>query len=82
MNEKNIDILVNNDKARIQRVLVNFISNAIKFTKQGKIEAILYDVTIDENQNELIKLEVTDTGDGIRDDVKDKICNKFFTCGT
>lgn len=77
--EKNIKLSVNyqdnipsmfiGDDIRINRILLNLISNAIKFTKQGYI---LINVTIQKeiNNKVIIKLIIEDTGIGIS---KDKI---------
>jgi signal transduction histidine kinase len=59
------DINLNNqivyqDKHSIKRILINLISNAIKFTEHGEVQ-----VTITEINSDLIALAVEDTGIGI-----------------
>jgi signal transduction histidine kinase/ActR/RegA family two-component response regulator len=62
---------LNNDEFRFRQIFNNLISNAIKFTKNGKIE-IGY-----KKENEHIIFYVKDTGIGIEDDNKNKIFNRF-----
>jgi signal transduction histidine kinase len=58
--------LVVNDSARLRRVLVNLISNAIKFTETGRVA-----VLVQELAGERLSLTVHDTGIGIaQDDLK------------
>ncbi len=45
-------------------MIMNFVSNSIKFTHQGHIDIILYEIS------NTIKIEVKDTGEGMKDDVK------------
>lgn len=59
------DINLNNqivyqDKHSIKRILINLISNAIKFTEHGEVQ-----VTITEINSDLIAIAVEDTGIGI-----------------
>ncbi|MEF9940209.1 MAG: response regulator [Clostridium sp.] len=56
------------DAMKLQQVLINIISNAIKFTKPGgKVQFIVHQEKI--NQEEaLMKFTINDTGIGIRDD--------------
>lgn len=83
--EKKIDFLVQlvkdipeyvfSDKMRLTQVLVNLISNALKFTNQGSV--ILKIFTPENNNNgedSLISFSVTDTGIGIP---KDKLSIVF-----
>lgn len=60
------------DELRLKQIILNFISNAIKFTKSGSIEikCIL-------KQKKKIKIYVKDTGIGIRDEEKEKLFNDF-----
>ncbi len=52
-----------NDKNRIQRVIVNLISNSIKFTQRGgKVDVILKD---SKTNNSVLKIKVIDTGEGM-----------------
>jgi PAS domain S-box-containing protein len=60
------------DRYRLRQVLLNLISNAIKFTEKGKIEIIL--LSVDRN----IELCVKDTGIGIEKERQVQIFNRFF----
>jgi signal transduction histidine kinase len=57
------------DKARFTQVLMNLISNAIKFTLQGEIEAVVNMQTKNDDRLKAI-VSIRDTGIGI---AKDKI---------
>ena len=59
-----IPAVVRGDSMRVQQILINFLSNAIKFTEQGRIE--LRTSLLEEDTDEvLIRCEVSDTGIGI-----------------
>ena len=60
------------DKMRVTQILVNFISNAIKFTNTGFIKFGFYP------DLRGIRIFVTDTGIGIKDDDKSLIFDKFY----
>lgn len=60
------------DKFRISEVLANLLSNAISFTKEGKVE-----VTIKQSGNEVITT-VADTGPGIPSAAVPNLFTKFF----
>ncbi len=81
-NKKNIDLIFdideklnahfNSDAFRIQQILTNVLSNAIKFTHKGevKLEAVLV--------NNLAKIKVSDTGIGIKIENKDDLFVEFI----
>lgn len=74
VNKKNkIDIQLNGDMVRLQQVLINIVSNAIKFTEKGSVTLQVSSIT---KPNKVFEIEfkITDTGIGIP---KDKI-NKIF----
>ena len=57
---------VRGDGNRVRQVLVNFLSNAIKFTENGKVE--LRGILLDEPEKpNWVRFEVSDTGIGISD---------------
>lgn len=64
------------DKKRLHQILVNFISNSLKYTKTGHI-TMGYSY-IDEG----IKIYVSDTGIGIPIEEKDSIFNRFEKLGS
>jgi signal transduction histidine kinase len=69
------NLLVQTDKARLQHVLLNLLTNAIKFTNKGKIEigykAVYY-------QRKLgIEIFVSDTGIGMSSEFKQNIFQEF-----
>jgi signal transduction histidine kinase/DNA-binding response OmpR family regulator len=61
---KDVPFAVMGDRARVRQILVNLISNAIKFTAQGEV---VVNVSAVERLHDrtVIRFEVTDTGIGI-----------------
>ena len=64
------------DPLRIQQVLVNLLSNALKFTSTGRVDVIVK-VTGAGGSSEKLRFEVSDTGPGIRLEDQDKIFARF-----
>ncbi len=56
-----------NDQMRLRQILVNLISNAIKFTEQGSVRVQVEDFPREGEQADKIVIRVTDTGCGISD---------------
>jgi len=68
--------LLMTDAGKVQQIVYNFLSNAVKFTpERGSIE-ILANLKKDEKT---LRIEVTDTGCGIAEGDKQKIFEKFGT---
>ena len=63
---------------RLQQVLLNLVSNAIKFTnREGKINIKVEKVIDQENNAPLLKISITDNGIGIREEDKPKLFKLF-----
>ena len=69
-------LLVEADKERIVGVISNFLSNAIKFTKEGEI---FVSTEKKNNNNSYALVTVKDTGPGIDPEIFPKIFSKFIT---
>ena len=65
------DLYFTSDKNRLQQVLLNFITNALKFTDKG---SIIIDYKL---QDHFVKFSVTDTGIGIQQDKQATVFNRF-----
>jgi GAF domain-containing protein/DNA-binding response OmpR family regulator len=72
--DKPIDIIVDlapgmpkayGDEFRIRQVLLNLVSNASKFTREGSITISAYAVRDEETGQTMVRVDVTDTGIGI-----------------
>ncbi len=63
--------MVNGDKEKIRQVIINFIDNSIKYTKEGSI-----DVSVKNNNNKVIFC-VKDTGMGMTQEIKEGLFHKF-----
>lgn len=68
----NDDFLITSDKLRLYQIMVNLISNAIKFTDKGYV-ALTYEVV----DNTKLRISVEDTGPGISDDNLKIIFDRF-----
>lgn len=65
------------DAARIQQMIVNLCSNAIKFTERGGIFIEIRSEPGIMSEHENVWIAVTDTGIGIADDKQEAIFEKF-----
>jgi len=72
-NLKDLNIIT--DHKRVQQVLSNLLTNAVKYTERGSIETGVE--KIEKDGNEYLKFYVKDTGSGIPDDKKEHIFNRF-----
>jgi len=66
------------DEQKIFQVIQNLMSNAVKFTKEGHIFLrIEYDGSLGNSDNFMLKLEVEDTGIGIKPNVQNNLFKPF-----
>jgi two-component system sensor histidine kinase ChiS len=63
---------VDADENRVQQILHNLVSNAIKFTEMGRVE-----ITTAIHNHDYLIISVKDTGVGIPSDKLDKVFNPF-----
>ena len=56
------------DYSRLERILVNIVSNAVKFTLEGSISVTAEVSALPESRNALLSISVIDTGPGIREE--------------
>jgi len=64
------------DPYRLNQVMLNLISNAIKFTEKGAVDVRLH-VLSDNDQAQLIKIAITDTGIGMDQEFVQRLFDKF-----
>jgi len=68
--------IVRGDSVRLRQVVLNLLSNALKFTETGHV---LVSVTARDGEGEArrFRFEVADTGVGVPDEAKDRLFRKF-----
>ena len=65
------------DAKKVEKILWNLLSNALKFTKSGGMISLRAEETIT-GENKNLKLTVSDTGIGISPNEKNKIFDRFY----
>ena len=76
--DKTIPEFLLGDPARLQQVVANFLSNAIKFTDKGAITIKM----VPAETESAVKISVTDTGIGMTPEQKTRIFEKFTQAET
>ena len=76
-----LPLYLRGDPLRLSQILINYASNALKFTRQGEIVVRIVKVTEGENDL-LVRLEVQDTGIGMTEEVKAKLFQSFQQADT
>jgi CheY-like chemotaxis protein len=74
--EENTPLAIKGDPVRLNQILTNLISNAIKFTAFGSVNLDISSVN-SENGNVLLKFRVKDSGIGIPEDKLSSIFDSF-----
>lgn len=70
--DENDSMYLYGDSMRISQILINIVSNAIKFTDSGKVELIVKQIS-----DERFRFEIVDTGIGIEKEQIDSIFSPF-----
>jgi two-component system phosphate regulon sensor histidine kinase PhoR len=69
--DENKSCIVNGDKEKIRQIIINFIDNSIKYTKEGNIDISII------NKDGKIIFSVKDTGVGMTPEIKSTLFHKF-----
>ena len=70
----NVPKQIKSDPIRLQQILVNLVSNAVKFTENGHV---LIEVNVDDNSQNQLTFAVTDTGIGLSDEAIGNLFQSF-----
>jgi len=69
--------MIDTDPGKLQQILYNFLSNAIKVTPEGGTITLSADRVTRQDNSLGVRLAVADTGPGIPEDLQDVIFEKF-----
>jgi PAS domain S-box-containing protein len=64
--------VVHSDQALLERVIENFVTNAIRYTKQGSVSIT------SSREGDIARIAVKDTGIGIPEDQVDKVFEEYY----
>lgn len=79
--DKNLPVQLLGDETRIRQIMLNFVTNATKYTKSGKIELKVHAEPQEESKI-LLHITVTDTGIGIKQSDMDRLFSSFMQVDT
>ena len=77
LNLMDADICMSFDRNKMQRILLNLLSNAVKYNRKDGSVVVTVD-KIDVSEKEYVRIQVADTGIGIKDENKEKVFDRFF----
>ena len=73
-------LLIKGDPNRIRQIVLNFLSNAFKFTSEGEVKftvSVVSGVANSASANTMLKFEVSDTGVGVSRDSQSSLFSDF-----
>ena len=71
-----LPLTLSGDKDKIKRIMLNILTNAVKYTDTGYIVFVVDSVIVKDKCN--LRISISDTGGEISSDNIDKIFNKFY----
>nr|MCR5717166.1 response regulator [Lachnospiraceae bacterium] len=84
--EKNLDLKIDvtesipdklyGDDVRLKQVILNLLTNAVKYTEQGSVRLGIYGKQVEDDQVHLL-ISVKDTGSGIKEENKEALFQRF-----
>ena len=74
--DNNIPEVLIGDSVRLHQIILNLVSNAVKFTNEGKITASVR-LQSEDAENVVLEFAISDTGIGISENKLDKIFENF-----
>jgi signal transduction histidine kinase/DNA-binding response OmpR family regulator len=72
-----VPLRLHGDPGRLRQVLVNLVSNAVKFTERGGQVFVRARLLAETTDSSLVRFEVQDTGIGIEPDVRSRLFQPF-----
>ncbi len=72
-----IPFMLQGDELHVRQILMNFISNALKFTEAGKVELIVEPMEDGMDGHVWIRFRVIDTGIGLSEEAQKRIFRSF-----
>jgi signal transduction histidine kinase len=72
-----LPLLVNSDQEKIKQIILNLLSNAAKFTHEGRVTLQAVKVEAQGNQPESVQISVTDTGIGMNEEALGRVFGEF-----
>ena len=74
--DQTIPEFIRADKKKIRHIVINLVSNALKFTSNGEVKVILNDIGM-KNGKPILKISVVDSGVGIPENMLENIFNEY-----
>ncbi len=76
--DRNIPMVLNGDELRIKQIMINILSNAVKYTQQGSVTFSVHARKVqDKPDSVMLKISVADTGIGIKPEDLDRLFVAF-----
>ena len=79
--DKNLPSVLQGDERRIKQILLNILSNAVKYTKEGSVTLSAHG-DVDENGELVLAITVADTGNGIRKEDLEHLYDAYLRVDT